>query len=162
MSFHAKLLNKKHMSEALHRAKFKFPGDQVTPTSPRSGDLPSLIWMNLEIWQLESNLSWLAVRLNTFLIVAPLGQMDKWWVVHSWQILHHAVLTHAPPIKPTSYPRKNMENKSQIRGKYLQNMSIKEIIPSIYKEQKHNKNTNNPIKRRAKYLNRHFKIRWLY
>lgn len=53
-----------------------------------------------------------------------------------------------PPIKPTSYPRKKMDNNSQIRGKYLQNMSIKEIIPSIYKEQKHNKNTNNPIKRR--------------
>uniref|UniRef100_M3YTT2 Uncharacterized protein n=1 Tax=Mustela putorius furo TaxID=9669 RepID=M3YTT2_MUSPF len=26
MSFHAKLLNKKHVAEALHRAKFKFAG----------------------------------------------------------------------------------------------------------------------------------------
>lgn len=51
-----------------------------------------------------------------------------------------------------------MDDKSQTMRKYLQNTSIKGIVSNIHKELKHkNKNTNNPIKRRANDLNRHFK-----
>ena len=45
MSICTKLQNKKHVIEALRRAKFKVPGRQKVP---RSGDLQSLMWINLE------------------------------------------------------------------------------------------------------------------
>jgi ribosomal protein L16/L10AE len=40
---------KEHVIEALHRAKFKFPGHQRS-TSQRSGALPSLMQMDLKTW----------------------------------------------------------------------------------------------------------------
>ena len=70
MSIPTKLKNKEHVVEALHRAKFKFPGHQKIHMS-KSGDLLSLKSMNLNMWWQKSDLSQLAVGLNTSLITAP-------------------------------------------------------------------------------------------
>ena len=50
MSIHSKLQNKEHVTEAPGRAKFKFSGLQKIYISKRSGDLLSLMRMNLKTW----------------------------------------------------------------------------------------------------------------
>jgi ribosomal protein L16/L10AE len=47
MSIHIKLKNKDYMTEALHRAMFKFPVTRGA-ASQRNGALPSLMQMNLK------------------------------------------------------------------------------------------------------------------
>ena len=49
MPIGTKLLNKEHVTEALCRAKFKFPAASRS-TSSRSGDLLSLRLVNLKAW----------------------------------------------------------------------------------------------------------------
>ncbi|CAI9151128.1 unnamed protein product, partial [Rangifer tarandus platyrhynchus] len=71
MFIRTKLQNKGHVIEALHQAKFKFPGRQKIHKSPRSGDLPSSMWMNLRTWWQKSDSSRMAVESNTSLIVVP-------------------------------------------------------------------------------------------
>ena len=71
MSIHTELQNKEHVTEAPGRAKFKFSGIQKIYISKRSGDLLSLIRMNLKPWWQKSSLSWMAVGSNTSLIVVP-------------------------------------------------------------------------------------------
>ncbi|XP_060975775.1 large ribosomal subunit protein uL16-like [Dama dama] len=71
MSICTKLQNKGHVIEALRQAKFKFPGHQKIHKSPRSGDLPSSMRMNLRTWWQKSDSSRTAVESNTSLIVVP-------------------------------------------------------------------------------------------
>jgi hypothetical protein len=79
MSICTKLQNKEHVTEALYRARFKFPGHQQIP-SQRRRPFSSLMQMNLKTWSLRSS-SWLmSYAVRYFLNPGPL---DKWWVLHS-------------------------------------------------------------------------------
>ena len=71
MSICSKLQNKEHVTEAPGRAKFKFSGIQKIYISKRSGDLLSLMWMNLRTWWQISSSSQRAMGSDTSQRVAP-------------------------------------------------------------------------------------------
>ena len=74
MSIHIKLQHKEHVTEALCRAKFKFPGHQKIHIS-KEWVFTKPMQMNLKIWWQK-----ISVGSNTSLIAAPRG---KFQALHS-------------------------------------------------------------------------------
>ena len=115
MSICTKLQNKKHVIEALRRAKFKVPGRQKVP---RSGDLQSLMWINLETRWPKSGSSPVA---GGQILAQPWSSRQRAGPVRmralGCPLLTHACLainpTSLPPETPTKYQKLNRDVLSQ-------------------------------------------------
>ena len=115
MSICTKLQNKKHVIEALHRAKFKFPGCQKVP---RSGDLQSLMWINLETWWPKSGSSPVAGgQIHAQLWSSGQRAGPVRMRALDCPLLIHACLainpTSLPPETPTKYQKLNRDVLAQ-------------------------------------------------
>lgn len=107
MSIHTKLLNKKHVTEALYKANVKFPGGQVTHISKKWG-FTKFNTDEFEDIAAEKQFILDGCGVKDMPNCAPLGQMVS-------PALLRASASPPPyshlPINPTSYPRKKMGNK---------------------------------------------------
>lgn len=105
---HTKLQGKEHVIEALRRAKFKVPGRQKVP---RSGDLQSLMWINLETWWPKSGSSPVA---GGQILAQPCSSRQR---ALGCPLLTHACLAINPtsltPETPTKYQKLNRDVLSQ-------------------------------------------------
>ena len=126
MSICIKLQNKKHVIEALLRAKFKFPGHQKIP---RSGDLQSLMWITLEMrWQKSGSFPVAGGQILT----QPWSSGQRAGPV-CMRALGCPLLTHAclainptslPPKTPTEYQKLNRNVLSQFWRLAVRNQGI--------------------------------------
>ena len=103
MSIRTKLRNKEHVMRPSTRPSSSSLATRRS-TSPRTGDLLSLIRMNLKPWWQKSSLSWMAVGSNTSLIMVP-------WT-NGRPCIHESIgavssLIMLTKINPTSCQKKN-------------------------------------------------------